>query len=297
MTASDGLLWVLACAGVILLVMSVARIIQAKCFTKGHSVEQNLEFPGMQVESSINGTCGSRIEKFSRIVGGTNSESGEWPWQVSLQIGSHACGASIISDSWLISAAHCFQNAYGDPSLWKAYMGSVFVGRGLSRSISRIKNHPNFSFPVNFNNDFAVLELSSPLIFNDFIQPICLPSSSKIFHAGQKCRITGWGKLAYQGSFATILQKAVVNIINDQRCKRIYKKLVSENMICAGILAGGIDACQGDSGGPLVCEDADKTWFLAGIVSFGIKCASPNIPGVYARVTAVRDWVKHETGV
>ncbi|XP_069792284.1 transmembrane protease serine 11C-like [Narcine bancroftii] len=292
------ILWAVGSFALVLLVASVAGIILTECFRKAHSPQENVEFPEMGDQTSINGSCGSRMEKYTntRIVGGTDAANGEWPWQVSLQIGSHICGASIISNRWLVSAAHCFQNAFGDPSLWKAYMGSVLVGKGLSRSIKRIKSHPNYSIPVNFNNDIAVLELSSPLIFNGFIQPICLPSSSKNFLPGQRCTITGWGTLAFQGSLAMILQKATVNIINNQRCKRIYKKLISDNMLCAGILAGGVDACQGDSGGPLVCEDPDKTWFLAGIVSFGIKCASPNIPGVYARVTALRDWVEQETG-
>ncbi|XP_067838440.1 transmembrane protease serine 6-like [Heptranchias perlo] len=292
MKSSKGVVLVLVVVGVILIFLSVAGIILTIFLTRG-----NLTGGAATNQTSVNATCGSRPGISSRIVGGTNSADGEWPWQVSLQIGSHVCGASIISDRWLISAAHCFQNGFANPSSWTAYMGSIFVGQGTSRTIRRIRTHPNYNIPIKFNFDIAVLELSTPLTFNNFIQPICLPSSSKVLSAGRSCTITGWGTLAFQGSLSTILQKADVNIIGDTRCRRIYRKMISDKMLCAGILAGGVDACQGDSGGPLVCENPDNTWFLAGIVSFGIKCARPNIPGVYARVTALRNWVHQETGL
>uniref|UniRef100_A0A4W3JRZ0 Peptidase S1 domain-containing protein n=1 Tax=Callorhinchus milii TaxID=7868 RepID=A0A4W3JRZ0_CALMI len=240
--------------------------------------------------------CAEVSEITSRIVGGTDSIQGEWPWQVSLQIRSHLCGASIISDRWLLSAAHCFQENGFNVKFTSSVYGTAFiVGEGTSRTIERIITHPNFSIPGLFNNDIAVLELSSPLTFTDFIRPICLPSSSHVFRDGQTCTVTGWGTLSYQGDFPTILQKADVNIVSNDACIRAYGNLISNKMLCAGILAGGIDACQGDSGGPLVCEESSGTWLLAGIVSFGDGCAQPDTPGVYSHVTALRDWVLQET--
>merc|ERR1711976_188833 len=46
----------------------------------------------------------------SRIVGGTEvSFPGKYPWQASIEPigGSHQCGASMISNRWLVTAAHC----------------------------------------------------------------------------------------------------------------------------------------------------------------------------------------------
>lgn len=90
------------------------------------------------------------------------------------------------------------------------------------------------------------------------------------------------------------LRAAVVPKANQQLCNTSYSRYggVTDRMICAGLQQGGKDACQGDSGGPLVNKDT-----LVGVVSWGYGCAVPNYPGVYSRVSSVRDWIKTVSGV
>lgn len=66
-------------------------------------------------------------------------------------------------------------------------------------------------------------------------------------------------------------------------------------MLCAGLEEGGVDSCQGDSGGPLVCEYNGK-WHLEGATSYGIGCATPGFPGVYAKVRHFLPWLTEKTG-
>ncbi|XP_044214614.1 suppressor of tumorigenicity 14 protein homolog [Thunnus albacares] len=251
-----------------------------------------------------NCNCGTRPYKLNRIVGGQNAELGEWPWQVSLHFLTygHVCGASILSEKWLLSASHCFVTH--DPANhiaanWQTYSGmqDQYKQDGVQRRpVKRIISHPDYN-QMTFDYDIALLELTEPLKFENTIQPICLPSSSHVFPAGMSCWVTGWGALREGGQKAQILQKASVKIINDTVCNVVTEGQVTSRMLCSGFLAGGVDACQGDSGGPLVCFEESGKWFQAGIVSWGEGCARRNKPGVYSRVTKLREWIKKETGI
>lgn len=91
------------------------------------------------------------------------------------------------------------------------------------------------------------------------------------------------------------MRAVAVPIIENTECANKYASLmiaITDHMICAGYPEGERDACTGDSGGPLVCNG-----ILYGLVSFGFECATANAPGVYSKVSAVREWIQQITGV
>uniref|UniRef100_A0A8C3V279 Peptidase S1 domain-containing protein n=1 Tax=Catharus ustulatus TaxID=91951 RepID=A0A8C3V279_CATUS len=210
-----------------------------------------------------------------------DASRGEIPWQVSLKEDSrHFCGATIIGDRWLLSAAHC-----------QKHVDIALRANAVKVNVTRVISHPLFN-PMILDFDVAVLELARPLIFNKYIQPVCLPPALQKFPVGKKCLISGWGDLQEgNDTKPEILQKAFVGIIEQNTCNFLYNFSLTDRMICAGFMEGMVDSCQGDSGGPLACEVTPGVFYLAGIVSWGFGCAQAMRPGVYSRITKFTNWI------
>lgn len=70
-----------------------------------------------------------------------------------------------------------------------------------SRSVATIILHPNYDSDSS-NNDIALLRLSSPVKFSDYIRPVCLSASDSVFNSGTDSWVTGWGNVKEGGESA-----------------------------------------------------------------------------------------------
>ncbi|XP_068943502.1 anionic trypsin-like [Petaurus breviceps papuanus] len=218
-----------------------------------------------------------------KIIGGYTCEANSLPYQVSLNNGKHLCGGALISNQWVVSAAHCYKSRLqvrlGEHNI------KVLEGNEQFIDSEKIIRHPGYDMWTN-NNDIMLIKLKTPAVLNTRVATISLPKSCAT--AGTQCLISGWGNtLSFGYDYPDVLQCLNAPILSDADCKSSYPGEITENMVCAGFLEGGKDSCQRDSGGPMVCNGE-----LQGIVSWGDGCAQKNKPGVYIKICKYLDWIE-----
>uniref|UniRef100_A0A674KC65 Peptidase S1 domain-containing protein n=1 Tax=Terrapene triunguis TaxID=2587831 RepID=A0A674KC65_9SAUR len=249
--------------------------------------------------------CGKQLVSLSgRILNGQDAKAGAWPWQVSVrQNGFHICGGALISESWVVSAAHCFDPSVANSS-YRVQLGEKrIVSETPTQTFSSVKRvvpHPNYNSST-FLADIALVELEKPIAFTATITPVCLLDASVHVPAADTCWVTGWGNIHPQGETLQELEVLTVDstICNDRFREALQKPAgdnpIKDDMMCAGYMEGYKGTAPGDSGGPLVCEE-NGTWYLAGIVSWLLKTTVNSVaagyPGVYNRPNAHNDWIE-----
>ena len=199
-----------------------------------------------------------------RIVGGIPAEVAEYPWQVAIlyydyvfgaSLLNQQCGGTLVGDKYVITAAHCTYNEFagnlyvrvGDTSL-----DTEFEATAMTIGVAAIKQHYGYDASTKAN-DIAVLELSQAVSLTQYpnIKPACLPAAGAVF-PGESI-VSGWGTIGSGDYLNSWLSEVNVTLFADGNCGSMNPAM-TEDMICAGVMAGGKDSCQGDSGGPLVVK-------------------------------------------
>jgi trypsin len=254
-----------------------------------------------------------------KVVGGETTPIQDWPWQVALARNDelHAgdgydrqfCGGSLVAPTIVITAAHCVEDDEQTNVFEPATEFEVFTGRTtLSSSQGQAIDVADYYFAVNSMGTPTFVPQSSPgtdpplfdeatlqwdvviLVLEEASTstPIMLAGADEgdLWDAERPAYVSGWGSID-NGSFPDDLRAAEIEMIADETCESpsIYGvDFISETMVCAGVLAGGVDTCAGDSGGPLVVPIDGGDFRLVGDTSWGDGCAQPFKPGVYGRV-------------
>lgn len=247
------------------------------------------------------------IKSRKLIVGGKKAEPKEFPHMAAVGYNNgdsiiFSCGGSLISEKFVLTAAHCFFSIEWGAASW-VRVGDLNLDRTDDRAepqqvriIKRIR-HPEYQRPPQYH-DIGLLELESAVTFGAWVRPICLPYSSPDTGNERVATAAGWGKVDWDDEVGSSdMLKVTIQLVDNTRCNRSIRDdrvaprgIIDNWQICAG--EPGKDTCQGDSGGPLVIlnQDYKCMYSIVGITSFGGHCGSI-IPGVYTRVSNYIPWI------
>merc|ERR1712032_1291329 len=168
----------------------------------------------MDDDYNYSGSSGDYIcglaQRNTKIVGGQETEVSEWPWQAGMVwSGSSSvfCGATVISDEWILTAAHCtdgtganeIQVLLGEHDYWDGSETNM-----VRMDIAEIVNHAGYDSNT-VDNDFALLRMANKLDWaaNPHIRPACLPEytagGTPPTYDQWMSTVTGWGTTSSGG--------------------------------------------------------------------------------------------------
>jgi secreted trypsin-like serine protease len=246
---------------------------------------------------------GDALEIQPRVVGGSPAESDKFPFYARIDAeGQFICGGSLVSPEWVLTAAHCVEEALGLPSEKSAFSLSVGatkqINSGNPFGVSGIWKHPKWNANTGLQWDMALIRLDD-VSSADAVE---LNSLFNFPDSGDQLTVIGMGRVEENGPLPGQLLEAAVDFIEHEECKSDFPFWLSwmvdeDAMLCAqgGEDGSPTDACQGDSGGPLMIEGTN---IQVGVVSWGRGCGSKawydwdGSPGVFARVSAASQWIR-----
>ncbi|XP_058501496.1 ovochymase-2 [Solea solea] len=267
----------------------------------------------------------SPVVESLRVVGGSEATYGSHPWLVSLRLkNSHFCGGTVLTQRWVMTAAHCFTSVSRSV---RSHM-SVVVGEFDRRvedeeeqvfGVKTVSVHEMYHHASPMSYDIALVELDRHIRLGVHVQPLCLPLPDERVFPHTSCIVGGWGRIKERGRLPVVLREVRLDLVDAAKCNHVLRTVRGSHLnqrpvrpqtavtvLCAGPERGGKDACQGDSGGPLVCPagSGGGHWVALGVTSWGKGCGRSwgdngsrppsrrGSPGIFTDVRLLLPWIK-----
>ncbi|XP_067015707.2 uncharacterized protein [Anabrus simplex] len=267
------------------------------------------------------GRCGQiSISATPLVTHGQSTARGQWPWHAALYRAkginlTYICGGTLVSSSAVVTAAHCVTKMIGnwplDPDNLVVYLGKYHLklwseGGVQNRQVAEVHVHPEYN-SSDFRSDVAVLTLSSPVDYTQFVRPVCLwgeDSTDLRDVEGREGYVVGWG-FDEESRVTEQLMMARMPIVSQQSCLWSYPEFFSHftnnKTYCAGF-NNGTSVCNGDSGGGMVLPeqqaDGSTVWRLRGLVSISVSKEEKRVCDtkhyvVFTDLAKYRDWIQN----
>ncbi|RWS05859.1 polyserase-2-like protein, partial [Dinothrombium tinctorium] len=253
-----------------------------------------------------------------RYIGGEDSILLAWPWQVLLITGKNdwnICGASLISDQWVLTAGHCvrgLEKVAERKLIFGEHSRSKNDGTEVVRFIEKVVRFPKYE-TQNHSFDMALIKVDERLNFKGnekHLKPICIDHLGKIHLRGRKCIGTGWGRMGASGPLPDILQQLDLVPFDHEECAKIHhefykneesKEEVTENQFCMVSKENPFkenpsfgSVGPGDSGSPLQCL-VNGEWVQIGVA--WSATVYDTHPSVFNYVHKYSPWIRRVTGL